>query len=289
MNTIDMRPKATESEDEEVKAPVAGEKEEGDEDEVIAAPVEAPEEDETEEDADESEGTEEVTEDDGDGEGEGAEPPDAGKKEKKEPTDEVVVSALEQTKKQLLEEISTLRGERRNVRAGKAEEPLVVDKALLEGVSEADITLIEKVLKAKGYVQKDELSTMTYKEKIEVHKDAWLKDHPEYLPENDPDDTKWNALNSTVSNFFKAPAKAEDIKTVLDLAHGKISPAKAAATIPVKPKATTEAAREKVQASSKGGGVAGGKSSQTSKPKTEGLNRSMFSGYSDEELEEMGL
>jgi hypothetical protein len=92
---------------------------------------------------------------------------------------------------------------------------------------------------------------MQYKTAIESAKDEWLAAHPEYLPENDPDDKNWGALHQTVLGYFKMPENPKDIKKVLDAAHKIVKPF---AELPVKSRAEVNAAKEKITISSKGAG-----------------------------------
>lgn len=203
-----------------------------------------------------------------------------------EPDDEQVVTALTSEKERLLKEISDLRTERRSVRESKKEEPLFIESQTdeLADVNPQDAELIEKVLRAKGYVKKDELNALTYKEKLDAHKDQWLQAHPEYLPANDPDDTNWNALTTTLNGYFKTPANPADIVKMLDVAHGMVKPS---SSIPTKSRASADAANEKIKISSKGASAGGASKPIISKSKGT-IDRSAFHGFSDEELAELG-
>ena len=192
------------------------------------------------------------------------------------------IEAIRQEKERLLKEVTDLRSDRRKAREeSKEATPLITNKPVdLSDVATQDVELIEKVLRAKGYAPKEEIDRTLYSEKLEAAKDEWLHVHPEYLPENDPDDKKWNALNETISNFFKAPANPRDIKKVLDLAHKQVSPV----SLPTKSVASTTAQKEKSAATSKGSSAGGGKSATSSKPK---MDVSGLSGFSEDELAEL--
>jgi len=202
------------------------------------------------------------------------------------PTEEEALLALHKEKEKILNDISQLRKERRQVRYGEKEEPLLVDKqqdGLLQDVAESDIQLIEKVLKAKGYVRKDEISSMSYSEKVTTKQDEWLKQHPEYLPENDKDDTKWLLLKGTIETYFKAPSNPNDIQRVMDLAHSMISPSK---SLPVRSKASTDAAQEKIQTSSKGS-IGGGTKAVPVKTSKGNLRTDQLQGFSEDEIKDL--
>lgn len=297
MPTIDMRPKSTASAV-EVNEEVQDEEEEADDEvvegleslEVIGDDENDEEEstddadDESESDEDETETTEPDANDDADT------TPDEDPDEVK--SFQVRIQALKDEEKRIRDGIVEARAERRKARAGDdVQEPqLVVDKtADLSDVAPADVELIERVLVSKGYVKKDELVRETYNEKLSSAKDAWLEKHPEYLPENDPEDENWNALNSTVTDFFKVPKNPADITKVLDAAHKMIRPSAAPTKLPVKTRAATDAVKEKVSVVSKGASSAGAKTAGSSRAKASSVPRSMFKGFDDDELDEMGV
>ena len=195
--------------------------------------------------------------------------------------DENVVSALAKEKEKLLRDITELRKDRRELRKPKEEE-VITDK--LDDINPKDIALIEKVLKAKGYVKKDDVSALTYQEKLESHKDSWLKDHQEYLPENDPDDKRWSALNSTLGSYFKSPSDPSKIGKLLDAAHAMIGGN--VRQIQTKPKAQVEAAKERVNVASKGTG--GRSTTMAPAPKKSLGNLGVYLiGFDDAEKEEI--
>ena len=190
------------------------------------------------------------------------------------------INALRDEEERLRKQISELRTERRQVREEKRPDLLVKDDELKD-VNTEDVALIEKVLRAKGYVRKEEITTMSYQEKMNSFKDDWLKAHPEYLPENDKEDVKWNALNSTVNAYFKAPARPQDVVKMLDMAHSMVAPSN---PLPVKTRATVEASREKMQTSSK---ASSGGSSKPSNVKTNSLRMDALKGFSEEDIKEI--
>lgn len=203
-----------------------------------------------------------------------------------EPTgvsEEKRVNALSLEEKRLREQIVELRKERRSVR----EAQVIVDKPdTLEGVNPDDVALIEKVIRAKGFIRKDEIKAMSHQEKLESHKDVWLQAHPEYLPENDPDDAKWNALKGHVDAYFKAPSNPKEIEKILDLAHSMVSPRR---TLSVKEPATNKAAQERLKSSSIASG--GGQAKTAPAPKSgKSIDPSLLgymTGFDDDELKEL--
>lgn len=280
MGKIDMRPQYTENDSEETI----------DMDEVIEETPpdvmdeevkESSDEGEVKEDQDDTSVVEEEKPDD-------EEKPVVAKQKKEETDVSPSIQALKDEEKRIRDQISELRKERREVRREKIEEPIVVDKSDLSDVADADVVLIEKVLKAKGYIRKDEISVATHKEKVESFKDAWLEKHPEYLPENDTDDMNWNKLNQTVGEYFKLPANPKDITKILDAAHSMVRP-ESTKKLPVKSLAATEAAKEKVTIASKGSGGSGAKAgtrSMSDRAKNANTLRDRYEGFTDEEIDE---
>ena len=207
----------------------------------------------------------------------------------KESTDaelQTKVSTLKQQEETLRKQIVELRMERRKERY---EDPLIVQKKEVVEVDELkdtnpeDVALIEKVLKAKGYVRKEDVSRLSYQEKIDKTKNDWLNEHKEYLPENDSNDQNWNELNKTLGLYFKAPNNPEDIKKVMDLAHKMIKGD--SKTLPIQNEAQNNSAKEKLKIVSKSGSG----NSIASSPKsvnTKKIDTSYLKGFSEEELKE---
>lgn len=193
------------------------------------------------------------------------------------------INALSLEEKRLRDSIVELRKERRSVK----EEKVIIDKVeTLEGVNPDDVALIEKVIRAKGFVRKDEISAMSHQEKLENYKDAWLQAHPEYLPENDPDDVKWSALKSHVDAYFKAPSNPKEIEKILDLAHLMVSPKR---SLSVKEPASAQSAKEKLKSSSAAAGGGQTKSTVTQKSSKASIDPGLLQhlqGFSEEELKD---
>ena len=188
---------------------------------------------------------------------------------------------LKAEEERLRSQIVELRKERREIKSQPKEEPLIVED--LKDVAEADIQVIERVLKAKGYVKKDEMNQMTYTERLDTYKNDWLEKHPEYLPENDPDDKNWNALQKEINTFYKAPTDPKKITVVLERAHREL---KGTSLMPQRKFSQTLAAKEKLKVNSMAGKGEGTK--QIPKVKSN-IDKSYLKGFTDEELEELGI
>lgn len=193
------------------------------------------------------------------------------------------IAALKLEEKRIRDQIVELRKERRSLKDEKPKEELIVPD--LKDVASADIALIERVLKAKGYVQKSDVQSMTYQEKLDAEKNSWLNAHPEYLPANDTDDTKWTALNNALTTYFKAPANPGDIGKILDLAHGLVGGTRQV-QLPVKNIAKTNAAKEKLTVTSKGANAGKGATTKETMNKKK-IDTSYLIGFTPEEIEEI--
>jgi len=127
------------------------------------------------------------------------------------------VQGLQSEREKLLKEIQDLRGTRREI---KQEQVQKVDQKIdeLKDLHPDDINIIEKVLRAKGYVTKEEASKMNYEMVKQEELNKFLEKYPEYKPENDKNDINWNALQRELG-YYRLPTNPHDIKQVLERAH----------------------------------------------------------------------
>ena len=131
------------------------------------------------------------------------------------------VVGLENEREKLLEEIKTLRGTRREL---KQEQINVVENKITEltDVNPEDVAVIDKVLRAKGYITKDEAKGMTYEATKQDELNKFLEKYPEYKPENDANDINWSALNRELG-YYRMPDDPRKITEVLERAHRNVS------------------------------------------------------------------
>lgn len=142
------------------------------------------------------------------------------------------LSGLQNERVKLLQEIQELRGQRRDL---KKEELKEVDKTIdaLEGVHPQDVQLVEKILRAKGYITKQEAQGMSYQAIQNEELNSFLSEFPEYKPENDPSDVNWNALQRALAIYAK-PSNPRQWREVLRKAHKDIAPTGSDRTLEVK-------------------------------------------------------
>lgn len=150
----------------------------------------------------------------------------------------------------LRKELSTAIGSKRNLIENKIAD---VEQKIedLSDVNPDDITLIEKVLKAKGYVRKDEVEANLYDRVKQEELDKFLEEFPEYKPENDPGDVNWNLLQREIQ-LYRQPADPRQIGDILRRSHKSLR-------VP-SGRDATKINERKVQTASVGGG--GGNSIQ---------------------------
>lgn len=125
--------------------------------------------------------------------------------------------ALKLERERLLAEIRDLRGERRDL---KQQQITQVETAIdeLKDVYPADVELIEKVLKTRGYIRQEDVDKRIYEENKNQQLESFLNKHPEYKPENDPKDTNWQMLQRELE-YYRMPKDPKKVGDVLERAH----------------------------------------------------------------------
>lgn len=104
----------------------------------------------------------------------------------------------------------------------------------LADVNPADAALIEKVLKAKGYISKDEVQAMGRETVKTTLLNNFLNKYPEFKPENDPGDKNWNALTAEYG-LYAEPKDPLMVEKLLEKARLAVTPQVASdPIIPVK-------------------------------------------------------
>lgn len=188
------------------------------------------------------------------------------------------LEGLRDEKSKLIQELVTLRGAKRDL---KQEEILKVEQKIdeLQDVNPEDVALIEKVLKSKGYVRKDEVDKTIYERVENQEKDSFLEKYPEYKPENDPNDLNWNALMREFG-LYARPKDPKMVSALLERAHKAI----------VKPAGdrSIEAKKEIIKTASAGSGNTQ-RSSSNNSFKFDASTRAMLEngGFSADEIAKM--
>lgn len=205
------------------------------------------------------------------------------------------VEGLEAKKARLLTEIQELRRDRREAKGSTfqkhdqpAETPVFIkpEEDVLKDTAPEDVALIEKVLKAKGYVRKDELAASTFQEKLSSVELSWLEQNPEFKQENDPEDEKWNQVRSYVSRLGMRPTKPDDVREILDIARERLF-GKKTAPLPEKSLHSVAAKKQNIAVGAKTSSGGSSPAKPVSKSNDISVLKSVLKDFSDEELEEL--
>lgn len=134
---------------------------------------------------------------------------------------EKTVNGLQATQTKLLKEIQELRGTRRELKQEQLEK---VNKRLdeLKDLHPDDVSVVDRILQAKGVVTREEADKMFYDSVKQSKLDEFLDKYPEYKPENDPNDTNWNALQRELG-YYKLPTDPHKISEILERSHKMVA------------------------------------------------------------------
>ncbi len=134
---------------------------------------------------------------------------------------EKTVKGLRQELVNKHKEIAELRGQKREI--VKQEELIIQQKVDdLKDLNSQDIELIERIMRAKGMMTKDEFQRSTYDQAKNEELNKFLDKYPEYKPENDPGDLNWNTLEKEIG-LYKMPSDPRQIQTILERSHKQIA------------------------------------------------------------------
>ena len=153
-----------------------------------------------------------------------SEPPTEEKPVGNDDDDEILIKqtdALRVEREKLLKDIQELRGERREIKQKQID---VVEEAIdeLKDVHPDDKALIERVLKAKGYVRQEDVEKKLYETTKQQQLESFLNKHPEYKPENDKTDLNWSRLQRELE-YYRMPSDPKKVGDVLERAHRNIA------------------------------------------------------------------
>ena len=186
------------------------------------------------------------------------------------------VQGLTEEREKLLREIQELRGTRREI---KQEEIKKVDAQLdeLKDLQPEDVGLIERILKAKGYVSKEDVKQQLYEEVKQQELNKFLDKYPEFKPENDKNDINWNSLQREIG-YLRLPSDPHQIPEVLERARRLMTR--------VGVERNDQIQKQKIKSASMG---SGGVSRSSSSKSFTLLQRDQLSrgGFTEEEIKEM--
>ena len=143
------------------------------------------------------------------------------KVEEEVPDDTKAIAGIVSEKQKLLDEVIELRKARREL---KSEPKDVVVQQPEPEVDLSDVDpetkeMVEKVIKAGGYVKKSDVEKLTYSNVKQDALDAFLEKHPDLKVENDPNDLNWTRFDSTLKLFKQPVANQKSFNQVLESAY----------------------------------------------------------------------
>lgn len=98
-------------------------------------------------------------------------------------------------------ELADLRRMALQVKPVEAPAPVVPEEDVLKDVPPEETARLSKVLKAMGYVKRDDLAMERQQETVTSVDKAFFIAHPEYTPAQDVGDTKYKALLAELSDY----------------------------------------------------------------------------------------
>jgi len=162
------------------------------------------------------------------------------------------------------------------------------------GYSDEQIEKLEKVVDViaarRGYAKRP-----SYQQTVNDVTRDFVAEHPEYAPENDPEDARWLKFDEIAkSGFYDLKGKRPDqLKAIFKRIHRDVEEELGTANLPPKPKADPSedrkvaAARHKVEMTGKAGAGSGGAPVTKTDKRPLGIGaaeRGIFKDFSDEEL-----
>src|SRR3990167_8292927 len=155
-------------------------------------------------------------------------------------------------------------------------------EALKEMYSDEELQNVEKLFdvigKKKGYVKADEMYAQSGNEVLE----SFISKHPEYKPENDPEDVRWNSFrNILVKDYNREGKNPKELVRIFDKVYADVQEMFGEAKNTIAPKRNAEV--QKVRSVSHTGGTkteVSKKSNATTDPKV----RAMFKDFDDEDF-----
>ena len=192
-----------------------------------------------------------------------------------------VAKATEGLRNRIVElhrELAEAKGTDRKVIQGKIDK--VQDKIDdLKDVAPEDLNLIDRVLRAKGYMTKEDSSKMHYEAVKNEEVNKFLDQYPEYKPENDPSDANWLSLKRHISSWYRMPDDPRLVGELLRKAHREVTKAPSDRGIEVK--------KQQVKVASSGSSGTQRSSPKPTNPRLSGLLRTHMQGWSEEEISRM--
>lgn len=188
------------------------------------------------------------------------------------------IIGLTNTKQKLLDDIVGLRGNRRELKQKEINKVENQIEDELKDISQQDKEIIEKIARSRGFVSKDEVKVMLYKDIEERQLQDFLNKYPEFKPENDPNDKNWKMLQEELG-FYKKPSNPYNTMSVLEKARKSIQK--------IGSERDTKPVEHRLKTASKGSGGSIQRSSSSTPISSEYREELRRGGWSEEEINEM--
>lgn len=154
--------------------------------------------------------------------------------------------------------------------------------ALKEIYTDDELEKVEKLFdvlgKKKGYVKESDI----YTKEGQTTWEGFEKQHPEYKPENDPEDVRWNAFKTIIDRDYKREGKSpQELARIFQKVHADVQELFGEIKTTIAPKRNAEL--QKVRSVSHTGGTQTEVSKKSNAP-TDPKIRAMFKDFDDEDF-----
>ena len=123
------------------------------------------------------------------------------------------IEGMARDRKDLILELNDLRDQRRTAREVELQK-LKEEVDDLKDLNPQDVNVVDRIIKAKGYVSQSQLDTMLFEARKQDEIARFLNLHPEYNEENDPDRKKFERLLQGVK-LYRTPEDPKEYGTFL--------------------------------------------------------------------------
>lgn len=194
------------------------------------------------------------------------------------------ITGLQNERIKLLKEISELKGQRREIKQTKLDH---IEKQIdeLKDLHPDDVAVVDKVLRAKGYMTKDEYAQMSYQAIKQEEESRFFERYPEYKVENDPDGNNWSLFEGEVARLrelgWQIPTNPRRIAEAMELIHKNIVKVPSGRVVPV------AVQKRQIEVASHGAGGTQRPSPSGKTLDTERIAMLRQGGFSDEDIKNM--
>lgn len=130
------------------------------------------------------------------------------------------IEGLKEAKTELLADLQDLRGQKREAKREQIEE--VQEKIdTLEDVNQQDVSLVDRIVRQKGYVSNKDVQRMILESKKQDEATRFFQEFPEYGSVDNPT-TKWKELLQQISLYYKQPEDPQSYARILRKAHNDL-------------------------------------------------------------------